>query len=569
MKVATYGFALIFSLLVIVIAGALLTGLFFSINTSLSITSNDLKAARAKAFAEMGLNRFQTIAHQNYAFYIDHWEDYNLTDEQLENLQCGTTHLLSIGLDLDRLRDGPFEGRIGDNTRTIDVFVDNPFEEHEPLPDGVEGGYAITLANEGKTLSSEGYLGKSLSEATARTRVVVSFSEGSRGSPYENAIFVGGQQGKILGGIAVYGSVHLMGNPADGISLDIVGGGIYNNYYGKNDQASNISAVVEPLTGISANNAPDLCTQLKIKAGAINRSDTSPIGWSDGNNSGDIPFEIAALYLDVLLSGSDPYPHTRKEQENYVSEMDINMPEIPSNYPDDVSGAVNLLNCPDFADDINGGSLALENADVGDSCFSNSSFITLVSSNTVCDSVTNNFLASSFTPDLIPTLIETIKSNNISGGKVLCVNGNINTGNLNLRLYDTSYQGKGTFRAGIGVGSALDGAIEADINIFGSITPANGDFPAGSALGLVSNRDINIEGNGRHAFIAFAEDAINISEQATIVGSLVAGTLEVSGVPKVAYVPEVDQVAANLTGLPRLGDLQPNAELNVVAYERR
>ncbi len=569
MKVDTYGFALIFALLVIVIAGALLTGLFFSINTSLNITSNDLKAAQAKSFAEMGLNRFQTIAHQNYAFYVEHWEDYNLTDEQLENLQCGTTNLLSLGLDLDRLRDGPFKGRIGDNTRTIDVFVDNPFEEHDPLPDGVVGGYVITLANEGKTLTSEGYLGKSLSEANARSRVIVSFSESSSDNPYKNAVFVGGQQGKISGSVAIYGSIHLMGNPADGISLDIIGGGIYNNYYGKKDQASNISADVEALTGISANNVPDLCTQLKVKSGTVSHNDTSPIGWSNADSSENIPFEIAALYLDALLSGSDP--HTRKEQEDYLSEMDINMPKIPSNYPDDVSSAVNLSSCPDFIDDISGSSLDLGNADVGDSCFSNGSFIALVNSISVCDSITISFLASSFTPDSIPNLVETIKNHSIGNGKILCINGDINTGNLNLVLNNTNYQGQGTLRAGIGVGGALDGAIEADINISGSITPANGDFPAGSSLGLVSNHNINIDGslNESHAFIAFAEDAINISKQVTIVGSLVASTLEVSGVPKIAYVPEVDQVAANLTGLPRLGDLPPSAELNIVAYERR
>ncbi len=571
MKTNTYGFVLIFALLVIIIASSLLTGLLFSANTSLSITSNSLKAARAESFAKIGLSRFQTIAHQSYAFYLSHWEDYNLTSEQLQKLKCGTANLLSLGLDMDRLRDGPWSDRVNDNTRTIDILVNQPFEEHETLPDGMQGGYVVTLSNEGKTLESKGYLGESFAGGTARSRATVSFSEANNSSPYQNAIFAGGEQGKVLGSIAIYGSVHLIGRPLDNIALDITKeGGIYNNYYGRKDQASDISTDVEALTNISTSAPPDLCTQLKIKYGNVNRDSISPIGWNDDENNNSIIFNIAAIYLDAQLLGNPPY--TRKDKSSYSDTIDTSMPEIPNNYPNDVGNAVYIANCIDFTDDISDGTFDLSSADVGDNCFSSNSFIALVDSTTTCAGITNDFLSTSFTVNLIPDLVAVVQSyDNNSTGKLLCINGTVNTGSFNLTLNNINYQGQGTFRVGIGAGNASNGAIEADINISGSVTPVNRDFPRESALGLVSNHNINIIGstNESHAFIAFAEDTITISEQVIIAGSLIAGTFQVAKVPKVAYVPGVFQVAANQLGLPQSSDLASSTKLGVVAYERQ
>ncbi len=563
MKVNPNGFALIFALIVIVIAGSLLTGLLFNANTTLSITDNDLKAARASSLSKIGLKRFQTIAHQSYAFFVDHWQDYSLTDEQLEELQCGAVNLLKYGLDTDRLRDGPYDGRVGNNTRTLDVLTDQPFEEKMTLPDGAQGGYAITLANDGSALESIGYLGESLAAATSRSKTRVSFSKGFGSNPYGNAIFVGGPKGNVSGSTAIYGSVQTIGSPTNGVALDIANdGGIYNNYFGRSGQVdSDISAVIEELTSISANSPPDLCTKIKVKDGDINRNGISPIGWRDDNINDDITFEVAALYLAGRLLGSVPY--TRKDPESYDDTVDVSMPKIPSDYPNDISSAVYIPDCTDFADDISSSTFDLSSVDVGDVCFSNDSFIAWLADSALCSSLISA-LGASFTIGMIPTLIEAIKSSSSdSDNKLLCFNGTINTGNLNLVLDDISYQGQGAIRVG-------ETASEANIDIFGSITPLNKDFPTGSVLGLVSNHNINITPTNvdtRQAFIAFTEDAINISEQTVIAGSLVAGKIQATGVPKIAYVPGVEEVARELAGLPQLSGLGSSEELGMVAYE--
>lgn len=551
MKENNQGFALIFGLVIMVVAGVLLTGLFFNTNTNLSITNNDVNSAYAKSLAETGLNRFQTMAVQSFRFYLDHWEEYDLTEEQKKEIKCDPTNLLALGLDTDREANNS-------NLRTLDLLANQPFEKAITLPNGVKGGYIITLTQKGTAIESTGYVGTNLASSNAKSKLRASFKAIKINNPYQNALFVGGQTGKISGNTAAYGSVHVMGNPANGEALDMRGkGAIYNNYHGSNSGSNtDISGAIENLTGIDPNSPPDLCSNLKVKHGDVKRSGGTPIGVEDLNVNDDIISNLAGVYVAGIIEDTDSHPPHTRNTDNYTSDMDVEMPEIPHDYPNDIADAVNINDCSEFASAISQGTgFTVANATPGAACSSGSggSMIAWVDNAANCASFLNG---------------NGVGINTVGG--VLCVEGTINTGSNDLNFTDqASYQGKGTFRTGTA-------NKKAHINIHTSIKPLNNDFPNGSALGLVSNGDINIKPKGQydgvhneHAFIAFAVNEIDVTHQVTVAGSLLAGTFRTTQVPNIAYVPDTDKVAKELTGLPQPSNVDEQPKLVITSYERR
>ena len=257
MKFSTQGFALVLALIVMSVAGALLTGLLFNSTTNLQINGNDLKSAHAKSFSEIGLNKIQTAAYQSYSFYADgHWKDYDLTEEQKSQAVC--ENYLAIGLDLDRSRDGGTNDTFGEpDYRTVDsanndIPIDTPVSIPVSLPDGKQGGYEITLTNDGdrSIVQSRGYLGNSINDAQGISTSLAAIRLETAHSVWENAIFANGAApgaGVINGNVSIYGSVHLVGTPPTtgpqaGIALDLGGtAGIYSTYEGEGTGSSDIS----------------------------------------------------------------------------------------------------------------------------------------------------------------------------------------------------------------------------------------------------------------------------------------------------------------------------------------
>ena len=589
MKVRNQGFALIFAVIVMAVAGALLTGLLFNSTTSLQINSNDLKSAYAKTLAETGLNKMQTAAYQSYSFYSDgHWQDYDLTAEQASQAAC--ENYLAIGLDLDRERDGDYNSDLGENYRTVsatnkDIPIDTPVATPVTLPDGVEGGFEITLTNDGdrSILQSRGYLGDNVDDAKAVSSSLASIKLETTASVWENAIFANGATpgaGIINGNVSIYGSVHLVGTPDDGVALDVSGtSGIYSSYLGEESGSNDI---VSEMSRITDNEQPNICTRVRIKEGDLSFS-------SGSAQAGTTNYPLQSVELGGDVVGGEVGDEVITESgdiDPYDPDLEVVVPTLDDTYPNETDtdpnyfGAgvtvsmidlSNTLNptaaCGQFTQTIQG------NDKVVFSSTSHGSHIDPTPLGTTCSSpgatAYDGAAMAWLSTSTSCTLANAVSPPSVSSGNgYLCIAGTnpiANSRSMDILFYgDVDYKGKGTIRAGSGNGDAT-----ANIEVESSLLPLNDYFPKDSIISLVSSgtMDLGTTSGAEIAAIIFALKSVGLYHQTLLVGSIVAESIDIgSQVPSIAY--ETHIMGNMPVGSPGKTDVV-EPYLIVEAYERR
>ena len=610
MKTSSQGFALVFAVVVMAVGVVLLTGLLFNANTSLNIQSNDLRSTYAKSFAELGLNKYQTIIQQSYNFYKEgeRWKEYEneLTTEQEEQAECG--HFTAIGLDLDRKRDGGLINGIQQRTISTpgtDLPVNGFIEESHVLPNNVKGGYIVRLSGDGLTLESQGYFGDSFSTARALATARVSFQVQKVGSAWQNAIFAGGEapsNNMINGDVAIYGSVHLVGENNDP-ALTLGGGaGIFEDYTGQGSGSTNIINQMNAIAGPDQHEVK-LCTELKIRKGQL-QFDSSG-GGTGSSTVGTTSVPVLAAFLGSGTNDTSKV-HTKDDKiHGYSGSLDVSFPKLDPNHPNEFntdptvqivelggttctvfqtgSGANQAIRFPPAGATQNGDPFYT-------GCLSDMSINSAVQQGGIAwlpDSVSCNFTN---VQDAVNGLVSNFGVT--SGDGYLCIAGDnvvINTGAWSLNINYPGGNNKTVFyegRAAVRTGSeicedptAAPPCTRRDIAIRENFIPRNPSatpyFPEDSIISLVANGDVDFAPKGgggstanlEVAAAVYAQGTATFSKQTLVVGAVVADSIDASqNVPQIAYEPRVPE------NLPQ-GSPGANIDLNqnIIAdtYERR
>ncbi len=524
------GFAVIYALLVIVVVGVLGAAMFANARLNSLVANNSRSADQANVFAELGLEKFKTVAHQGYEFLRKNIKGY---PKSVQDAVTCNDNYLTLGFDLDRLKNAA-------GFYSIDIPAGTPYLENITLPDGTVGGYQIILAIDGRSLSSVGFIGSGFANGVNRGRSEVKVSLGvSGGSPYNNAIFASSSSGinAINGNVSVYGSVHLInGNltvPTDALALS-GNSGIFNSYLGAGNGSSDIKSTINSLGGDG--NVADLCTEVKLASGDLNLTSGSATIGTPQN-------KIARLSMGtgIVEGTNNVYTRDAVSPSNYVKNpygdnLKITMPTLVSNYPNDVGYLVNPANCPWL--------------------FQNSVFtlppINASATSIVCGNANNK-----------------IQWLNTPSPARLFIQGVINSGTSNVIMNSTvSYQGIGTIRAGNSATTPSTANTGATITVQSLIPFGGTGFPLTNRLGLVTNGNLNI-GTGSQvsaAVVGYAVGKTTVSKQTTILGSLVCDSFDIGNqVPSIAYEPKLK--IADLVGLPQTAGGTP--QVKVQSYERR
>ena len=586
MKFGNQGFALMFAVIVMAVAGALLTGLLFNSTISLQVNSNDLRSAYAKTLAETGLNKMQTAAYQSYSFYSEgNWQDYELTYEQTSQAICD--NYLSIGLDLDRLRDSNQQDANNQYYRTVgttnDVPVGVPVFTPVTLADGVKGGFETTLTIDGdrSIIQSRGYLGDNIDDAKAISTSLAAIKLETTASAWENAVFAEGIKegnGQINGKVAIYGSVHLVGTPADGVTALALSGtaGVYRSYLGEGSN-SDISTTMATVTG---SNNLDICARIRIREGNLDVA-------SGSSTAGTAANPLQSVELGGSVTGGGEVWTESNEIDPYDNNLQVVAPTLDSEYPSetdtnphyfgkDESGnyiTVNMIDlsaCGQFTQTLQGkDTIVFANSSRGQNdatpfgatCSSTSGEAAIAWLGTDVDCNIGNAL----TP---PT--------STASDGYLCIAGHnpiANSKGADILFYDdVFYKGKGTIRAGANIGDTT-----ANIEIDSDLLPHDSVFPAaipdkgleGSILSLVSSGDMDVGTSAQVeiAAVLFAQGDVILNFQTLVIGSIIANAIQASNqVPGIAYENRlIDNLPVGAPGAESL--IRPY--LRVEAYERR
>ncbi len=592
MKFKNQGFALVLSLIVMAVAGALLTGLLFNTTTGLQISGNDLKSAAAESFSEMGLNKIQTAAYQSYQFYEDgHWKDYNLDEDESALVACG--NYLSIGIDMDRIYDVTADGV---NYRSTNSTGDIPPDGYNifdfTLPNGLEGGAKTILDIEGDRaiLTSEGFLGNSYNNAVALSKTLTSLRVETSANIWENAISASGEthtgSQKIDGRVAIFGSVHLLGDATTGTALNLSGNsGIYSTYEGPGTGTStDITTEMGELTGPDFSS--NLCAKVRIKSGTMSLGGSSVLGTASA--------PLAGIEIDTSY---DPTHVHVVESKGYDSSNEITLPDLHEEYPNE----------PDsyFEGDIYRLELKDTDLPLPNSCNdflvtsgSNQGFVIPppvanplnVGCTTLDDTNTFAVAGLAWLPDgtdcTLGNIETAIATTPTSGNGYLCVASNdgrdviINLGthdlyiggNSNSSATNVKYEGRASIRVG---DDDLDTSAKVVV-MKGFSPPGNSTgnyFPMDHMFGIVSSGTVELAEHAASssdpiAAVVFAMGEISITRQVVFIGALVTkGFFNAStNVPSIAYEPRI--LDNMLVGMPgREGIVEPF--LLVEGYERR
>lgn len=260
------GVALIITLGLLLVLAVFAVGTFSTTRIETLLTRNDTTSTQANYVAQVGIQKYKTIAFQSFRFYLENIDQYT---SLATFSRCG--NLLASGLDTNRdflFNNADF--RPGD-TRT--EWVDPN--------DQSKGRYSVTLNISGPYL-----ILRSVGEAGgARSTVnVVAFVENS--GIFSNAIAAGkNASGTINGTAEVWGSVYVRGDDAEPNQNAINSNGGFNlhNFYTRNnlrDITNNqlTDAQLETLLKLEALEQPDLCAAIRVYRGRIALSGTATIG---------------------------------------------------------------------------------------------------------------------------------------------------------------------------------------------------------------------------------------------------------------------------------------------------
>lgn len=301
---ASRGIAAVTVLLVLVAVAILVLGTAFTTLIDRQISSAQQGATDAYYVALAGLDRYKTETFQTFRYMLDHLDLYE--DELSSGLSaCG--NILAIGL--DRNRDG-------DVTDASDL-VDGRTLPWEPLGNG---RFRITfdVPSSGRkyiVLTAEGQVGRS----SARVRMI---AQPRNAGPLSYAVFsnVGHASGTLNGGLEVFGSIHIVGDPSapNAYVIDSNGNFQMHNYYRFEDLVdatanSNVDADdLRSFLNLQAEEQEDLCAFLRVENGKVALSGSAQLGGINGGSDfdpaadADFKTTLAGAQVDDGIAGGDP-----------------------------------------------------------------------------------------------------------------------------------------------------------------------------------------------------------------------------------------------------------------------
>lgn len=318
------GFALIAALLIVVVVAVLVLGTSFTSLIDRSISANQRGSTDAYYVAKAGVDMYKTIAFQAYRYYLEHPELYE--DEVNDaNMACG--NYLSIGIDLNR--DGVIDG---DDLQDGDTL--GPFDEGN-------GTYTINFEVAGRyiVLTSIGRVGR------ARSTVQI-VAEPSNAGLFDQALFAGpgSAQSGVNGGVNIYGSVYIEGNPELLIDSDpdndyvIKASGNFGqyNYYTKGDLDKLLSTTnvsydeLKSFLSLNYLEQEDMCAHLRVKNGKIEVTGSAAVGGVANDNVDTTGFKTTLEGVEVGNGRSDILPDLDNIEADIIRDFDLEpAPKFP------------------------------------------------------------------------------------------------------------------------------------------------------------------------------------------------------------------------------------------------
>lgn len=530
------GFVLVVSLVVMAVVAILVFGTAFTSLVDRQISGNQRGANASYYVAQAGLNQYKTLIFRNLAdYYTDTGDDWCASPVGSGILDEDGDVILANG-----------------GTTAPQAFGPGTYQVSFDVSDGNENFMVLT---------SIGRVGRSQT-----TLQLVATAGGGPAGSWDNAILASGTTPgakAINGNVSVYGSVHIVSGDLaiDNSAFDVSGtAGVYNNYAGEGSGSNDVRSELLAATGTSST---DLCARVKVKSGSIYLESGSNVLGAPGVGN-----ELFSLHLgngkvydgkpgnnniEEITDHADPDsdPNNLVNLRNPVSGMnsgyegfDIAYPLLKAGFPGDRdSFTITAASCPWLVD---GDTVAFPPAEPG-SCSNEHGSI------------------------------------GWSSEGELVISGTVNTGALNLSVSESiEYGGKGVLRVGT-TEATLDEhgepvmAATPSVELTGEIVPADGNYPATSALAIETTGDVTLSATGKNspmALMLYSAGNVTFEKQPLMIGGVVANTFDLgNNVPKIAYHNGVRDVAEELCLIGSFchqGVVPPNpGVLTDISIERR
>lgn len=261
------GIALVATLAILVMIAALAFGTFFTTQTEMFTTRNDVTSLQANYVAEAGLQKYKAALFQNYR-----WVESQNSGGSSGGSSAGSTACQSSvgnGIDFDR------DGRA---TQFVNNKITLTKEDVTDTAGTVIGSYTVSITRD--TATPQFYTLESVgtsSGATAKVRMVVQMANTGL---LDNAIFAGqGQANKFMNGnTSIRGGIYVVGtSPTTPVIISNGNFQMLNSY----DIRGNDYGDAARLGMDDANEAAsDLCASLRVQYGQVDISGSSQIGTS-------------------------------------------------------------------------------------------------------------------------------------------------------------------------------------------------------------------------------------------------------------------------------------------------
>ncbi len=553
------GFLLVTVLFVMVVVAILALGTSFTALIDRQVAARQRVGTEAHYLAQAGMDRLKT------ALFLE------LSDQARSELfVCGFP---------------PFDVDLGGGVvlREGDTSAPLPFE---PVSNG---WYVLSFERSGGyyVLTSVGYLAptRDAEQRSAQATMQLVAAAGERPSRvWDNAIFtqaLSSGSGSLTGTIAAYGSVHVVNGDVelvdeeDGLAAS-GSSGIYNNYAGRSTSTNVVSQARSALGLARTDEQPnprDLCSRLKIARGDVRvRSNAVGIGaegdtyledgkWVEPSPLAQVQ-SIKGVYLgsgDVLDQQGNPLS-TATQREIFsrtgvsgYEGFDLGFPALEVDFPHSL-GMLDALECG-LIDPISN-EMRLPPVAVGSvaPCFSRDG-------------------KSSIEWDEEGKVLRLDGVVSLPPGVNVSLQGR--TGSSKIDVLE--YEGIGAIMVGTKISEDVasnTGRVDVEMEILPK-DPTTNYRIGGSALSFVTAGDIYVDvpgGGGTVSALLYADRRIDIQKQPTIVGSVVGRSVNVHNVPKVAFHPDVIDIAEFLC-LPGtvcdIGDFGNRAPWSEVSVETR
>jgi hypothetical protein len=550
------GFLLVTVLFVMVVVAILALGTSFTALIDRQVAARQRVGTEAHYLAQAGMDRLKT------ALFLE------LSNQARSDIDiCGFP---------------PFEIDLGGGVtlRQGETSAPLPFE---PVSNG---WYVLSFERSGGyfVLNSVGYLAPSrdAEQRSAQATMQLVAAAGERPSRvWDNAIFaraLTSGSGSLTGTIAAYGSVHIVNGDFELVEDEALitsgSSGIFNNYGGRSNSTNVVTQARNALGMARTDQQPnprDLCSRLKIARGdVLVRTNAVGIGaegdtyLEDGTWIEPSPLAQVQSIKGVYLGSGDVVdqqgnPLSTATQRDIFSRtgvsgyegFDLSFPALEIGFPH----ALGELDA-DQCGLIIGNELRLPPVAVGSvgPCLSRDG-------------------ESSIEWDETNQVLKLNGVVSLPAGVNVRLEGR--TGNSKIDVLE--YEGIGAIMVGTKTSTDVasnTGRVDIDVEILPRFADSNYRL-GGDALSLVTAGDIYVDvpgGGGTVSALLYADRRIEIDKQPTIVGSVVGRSVNVHNVPKVAFHPDMVDIA-ELLCLPGtvcdVGDFGNRAPWSEVSVEVR